>query len=268
MKEKRKCQSIAKRSGNQCENPPLLGVPYCWHHYPKKEPFIFLLLGALLGFALSVAYDTWTTSPEEKGISEIKTEVRKGRSLDETAAAVSQEPVIQISEWSRADNSLRSRKKGEPLQDTYGGLFTFCVTNSGINDVLAVDLYQDCFVTDRDARGELVLQPFGKFTNKPITNFPSLLSGQSEHFTVDIRRIYREMSDFALQDPRSPRMEVVRLGAQYRRKVDGKRFEYYRMYLVFGPATQLISPDTRGMKLGAGSYLPIDEVKKMLKCAE
>lgn len=171
------------------------------------------------------------------------------------ATALSASPVVHISEWCRSD-------------DDAGGTFTFSITNSGVNDVVDLRFYRDCYVHSRDKRGTLVLQRFGDFSNKPICTMQSLGAGQSETFSVDIRDVYKEMIEFAYKDRKNPKMSIVRLGAHFKRKADGKLFKYYRMYLIFGPATQLISPDTRGNNLSGYFDLPIDEVKQKLNCTE
>jgi hypothetical protein len=40
-------------------------------HYPRRAPVITLLLGALLGLALKIAYDSVTTSSEERMVSQL-----------------------------------------------------------------------------------------------------------------------------------------------------------------------------------------------------
>jgi hypothetical protein len=40
-------------------------------HYPKRTPFVFLILGAILGFLFQVGYDSVTTSPEEQKIIDL-----------------------------------------------------------------------------------------------------------------------------------------------------------------------------------------------------
>ena len=64
--EKTVCRAIAKSTQKQCSNKALLGTNYCWMHYPKKVPVIFLLVGALLSLIFQVAYDFLTVSDEEK----------------------------------------------------------------------------------------------------------------------------------------------------------------------------------------------------------
>lgn len=71
MTTKKKCQAIAKSTQKQCENKSLIGADYCWMHYPKKSPLIFLLIGAILSLVLQVFYDNFTVSDEEKRIIEL-----------------------------------------------------------------------------------------------------------------------------------------------------------------------------------------------------
>jgi len=74
MSEK-KCQAVAKATGTQCEKRVLLGATYCWFHTPKKEPFIFLIFGALLGLGFQTLYDIYTISPEESLITKLQTQI-------------------------------------------------------------------------------------------------------------------------------------------------------------------------------------------------
>lgn len=82
MREKR-CQAVAKSTGTQCEKRALLGGTYCWFHTPKKEPFIFLVIGALLAFGIQTIYEMVTLSPEESLIIDLQTQVENYQESDE-----------------------------------------------------------------------------------------------------------------------------------------------------------------------------------------
>ena len=73
--KRKQCQSIAKTTGVQCEKRALMGGSYCWIHTPKKDPFIFLLIGSFLGFGIQAVYENTTTSPEEFLINDLKHQI-------------------------------------------------------------------------------------------------------------------------------------------------------------------------------------------------
>ena len=66
--KKSNCQAIAKH-GQQCAKPATRGSQYCWHHYPKKEVFVSLILGtmlgAIVGFFVNVASDWFVSRSAE-----------------------------------------------------------------------------------------------------------------------------------------------------------------------------------------------------------
>lgn len=57
MDSDKKCQAFAKATKEQCKNNASIGSPYCWHHFPKKEPLIMLIVGALIGVIFTAGYD-------------------------------------------------------------------------------------------------------------------------------------------------------------------------------------------------------------------
>ena len=75
MPYRTKCQAFAKTKEQQCQNKALLGTNYCWIHYPKKSPFLFLFIGAFIGFILQLTYDHFTVSAEERKINELTKEI-------------------------------------------------------------------------------------------------------------------------------------------------------------------------------------------------
>lgn len=66
-----KCSAIASSSKQQCSNNALLGSSYCWVHYQKKSPLIFLIIGGFIGLLLQITYDNVTTSEEEKRLTDL-----------------------------------------------------------------------------------------------------------------------------------------------------------------------------------------------------
>lgn len=69
--KKKQCQAIAKSTQRQCLNKSIIGTDYCWVHYPRKGPLIFLFFGAFLSLLFQIIYDRSTESDEEKLIVEL-----------------------------------------------------------------------------------------------------------------------------------------------------------------------------------------------------
>jgi len=69
--KKAACEAIAKSTQKQCSKKALLGTNYCWIHYPKKVPVIFLFIGALLSTIFQITYNSITISDEEEKIEEL-----------------------------------------------------------------------------------------------------------------------------------------------------------------------------------------------------
>ena len=52
--KKKQCRAVNKKTGKQCEQTVRWGRKYCWRHYPKTRPILTLILGALLGFIITL----------------------------------------------------------------------------------------------------------------------------------------------------------------------------------------------------------------------
>jgi hypothetical protein len=108
MREKQ-CQSVAKTTRTQCEKRALLGGSYCWFHTPKKEPFIFLVIGALLGFGIQTIYDKVAISPEESLITDLQAQIQNYQeSIEQKDQRISEledttNSILEYSEVARLD---------------------------------------------------------------------------------------------------------------------------------------------------------------------
>ncbi len=71
------CQAIAKSTQKQCTKKAMWGTSYCWLHYPRRESFIILFIGAVLGLFLQVVWDFFTISTEEREIIKLRQDIKK-----------------------------------------------------------------------------------------------------------------------------------------------------------------------------------------------
>lgn len=77
--KKEQCQAIARNTNNQCSKNAMWRTSYCWVHFPKKEPIIFLIAGALLGLLCQVIWDMCTVSQEEQKIVALQAQIKKDK---------------------------------------------------------------------------------------------------------------------------------------------------------------------------------------------
>jgi len=70
------CRAISRSTEKQCSNKALRGTEYCWVHYPKRAPIITLFLGALLSLGLRIAYDSVSTSQEERLVVQLSEKLK------------------------------------------------------------------------------------------------------------------------------------------------------------------------------------------------
>jgi hypothetical protein len=55
--ETRQCQAFVESKGRRCEKTIRWSKKYCWWHYPKAGPIWALILGAFLGFILTLLFN-------------------------------------------------------------------------------------------------------------------------------------------------------------------------------------------------------------------
>jgi hypothetical protein len=70
------CRAFAKTKGQQCRNRALPGSAYCILHVEKAPLVISALIGAVLGLAVSVAWNKIVPSEEKRELVDLKKEIR------------------------------------------------------------------------------------------------------------------------------------------------------------------------------------------------
>jgi hypothetical protein len=114
--ERTKCQAIARITQRQCGKSSLLGMPYCWSHYPRKKELVeFSILGVLLVIMLQIVFDFATISPQERQNKELVKSKNVLIAQNNMLAAQNEELKAELDEYhlanERLGEALRKEKK-------------------------------------------------------------------------------------------------------------------------------------------------------------
>ena len=194
MANRPKCQGFAKTTQQQCQNNALLGTNYCWVHYPKKSPILFLFIGALLGLLLQLSYDHFTVSAEERKIDELTEETG---TLHKQVNALESRLIKQDSKFDKFENEVL-------LEIKKGGISNL----SDLNEIIDRTRKQYYAELDSDAENfakefkerirkkqeayEQNIEAQKQLSDKSLGYFASLLSYVLTYFDTTMDNLLRE----------------------------------------------------------------------------
>jgi len=177
-------------------------------------------------------------------ITDLKKEQEKLLSLQE-------DPVVKILPEDNAKGKI--------------GDFELSIMNSGLSDIIDVGIYEDYYVALAEKDSPMILYRFGILSVRPNIEIKHLSMAEDEKFHIQFAKTLTEMQKFYLDKKvKGQRMMIVRIKANYTRKLDGKKFSFSKVFIIAGHGDVLLDYDSsRDVKV---DFLPFtfDEVKKTL----
>lgn len=165
---------------------------------------------------------------------------------------LTQSPIIKISPEDQVIGQL--------------GDFTLTIINTGISDVIDIDIYWDPFLSLQPNGEPVRFYRFGMVTAKANHKISTLRSGQKQEFKVEFKDNMKEINEFYIRsDMKGMRMRILRLIINFKREVDRKEFSFTKAYVIGGKGEVLSDHyDPRRDFAHEEGYLSYPELKRLL----
>lgn len=173
---------------------------------------------------------------------------RKDSLLFQKQLELLNEPVVRII----SDGHINGEK----------GIFIIKMKNFGISDIQNIEIFDDYYVAHKPKNGQTSLYRFGALFTIAQINIPLIKSGKDEEFTINFSELNKKMTDFYLSQ-KGYVMKVVRLSVSYERKVDGRKYEFKKIFIIGGHGDILIDYNIRDVPV-LPEMISFEEVKNIL----
>lgn len=166
-------------------------------------------------------------------------------------------PVLRIEpDFIDVINKEKIKKIHKYVPDNYSGKFELSMNNYGINDIVEIELFSDAYYINLIQK-ELEIKGIGKVkSTKPIIKVDFIESDSKEKLILDISEEYKEFAQIKDTSKYSKNlMMIIRLQTNFKRKIDKKRYEYVRAYIIMNNGTSLTTVnDLRNIQIEQFSF--------------
>jgi hypothetical protein len=145
------------------------------------------------------------------------------------------------------------------------GSFELSIENSGLSDVVDIEIYEDYFVALGLINKPIKLYRFGMFSIKPNTEIKYLPKNKAEKFRIEFKKTLDDMSQFYRDNSiKGQRMMIARIKINLVRQIDGKKFSHAKAFIIAGNGDTLVDYDTSREIKGDIIAYSFDDVKEIL----